>query len=139
MKRATAFYTLIYHFTWGTKDRLALITPEVEARLYPYIIGKCEQLGYRLYALNGTEDHIHLLVGLTPSMRVADIAKNLKGASSHYINKESGLETTLYWQDGYGVITLREADIPAVCKYIQNQRKHHQGDELDDRLEYKID
>jgi REP element-mobilizing transposase RayT len=97
MKRAGAFYQLVYHFSWSTKNRLPLILPEVEIRLYPYIGYKCKELGYRLHAVNGVEDHIHVLVSLTPSQLVADVAKNLKGASSHYINKESGLGATLYW------------------------------------------
>ena len=135
MKRAGAFYQLVYHFTWSTKHRLPLITPEVEARLYPYIGYKCRELGYRLHAVNGVEDHIHVLVSLTPSHVVADVAKNLKGASSHHINKESGLDTTLYWQDGYGVVTLRKSEIPKIVGYIMNQKQHHREGKLSDALE----
>jgi len=92
-------------------------------------------LGYFLYAVNGTEDHLHVLVSLTPSILVEDVAKNLKGASSHYINKESNLGEVLYWQDGYGVITVREAEIQRVVKYIKNQKEHHLGGDLSESLE----
>ncbi|MCC7352673.1 MAG: IS200/IS605 family transposase [Anaerolineae bacterium] len=135
MKRASAFHQLVYHFVWATKDRLPLVTPAVEARLCPYIGYKCKELGYTLHAVNGAQDHLHILVSLTPSMLVADVAKNLKGASSHYINKESGLGEILYWQDGYGVITLRESEIPKVVQYIQNQKRHHAQGNLSDILE----
>ncbi len=135
MKRASAFHQLVYHFTWSTKNRDPLITPEVEARLYPYIRYKCKSLGYRLHAIGGTEDHLHILVSLTPSQRVADVAWRLKGASSHYINKESGLDAVLYWQDGYGVVTLRQSEIPKVARYIHNQKKHHRENVLTDPLE----
>ena len=86
MKRAGAFYQLVYHFVWGTRHRQPLITAAVESKLYPYLSGKCAELGYRLHAANGVEDHIHVLIELTPSILVADVAKNLKGASSHFIN-----------------------------------------------------
>ncbi|HZY42028.1 MAG TPA: IS200/IS605 family transposase [Anaerolineae bacterium] len=135
MKRRSAFSQLIYHFVWATKNREPLITPEVEARLLPYIGAKCKELGYLLLAVNGTEDHTHVLVELLPTMLVADVAKNLKGASSHYINKQSGLKATLYWQDGYGVITLRKAEIPKVVRYIQNQKAHHRAGKLSEVLE----
>ena len=135
MKRVSAFYQLVYHFTWGTKNRLPLITPTVEERLFPYFGYKCKELGYVLYVVNGIQDHVHVLVSLTPSILVADVAKNLKGASSHYINKESGLGETLYWQDGYGVMTLRKAEIPNVVKYIHNQKEHHQTGKLSEILE----
>jgi hypothetical protein len=45
-------------------------------------------------------------------MVVKDVAKNLKGSSSHYLNKETDLGEVLYWQNGYGVITIREEEIP---------------------------
>ncbi|MBI5035282.1 MAG: transposase [Chloroflexi bacterium] len=93
------------------------------------------RLGYELYAVNGALEHLHVLTGLTPSILVADVAKNLKGATSHFINHESGLTDTLYWQDGYGVITLREAEIPKVAQYIQNQKLHHANGKLNDLFE----
>ncbi len=135
MKRRGAFYQLVYHFVWATKNRLPLITPTVEERLWPYIGSKCKELGYKLHAVNGTEDHIHILVELSPTATVADAAKNIKGASSHYINKESGLSETLYWQDGYGVVTLRQAEIPQVVRYIQRQKEHHRAGKLSEILE----
>ena len=135
VKRAGAFYQLVHHFTWSTKNRLPLITPEVETRLYPYMGSKCREWGYRLHAVNGVEDHLHVLVSLTPSHLVAEVAKNLKGASSHYINKESGLDAPLYWQDGYGVVTIREFEIPKVARYIMNQKEHHREGKLAEILE----
>ncbi len=61
MKRASAFYQLVYHFTWSTKNRAPMITPAVAARLYPYIQHKCKALGYRLHAIGGNYagDKIH--------------------------------------------------------------------------------
>jgi putative transposase len=134
MKRQSAFYQLVYHFAWATKRRLPLLTSTVEERLLPYIGYKCKELGYTLHAVNGASDHLHVLVELPPTMLPADVAKNLKGASSHYINK-SGLGETLYWQDGYGVITLRQAEIPKVARYIQRQKEHHRTGKLSGILE----
>ncbi len=135
MKRANAFYQLVYHFVWATKGRLPLLTPTVEARLLPYIAGKCRELGYILHAINGAENHLHLLLSLAPTMVVAEVAHNLKGASAHYINKESGLNESLYWQDGYAVLSLRQAEIPKVAKYIERQKEHHQTGKLSTILE----
>jgi len=135
MKRSSTYYKLVYHFIWRTKNHLPLLTPTIEARLFPYIGYKCKELGYFLHAIDGTEDHIHLLLSLTPSILVEDVAKNLKGASSHYINKETDLGEIFYWQDGYGVVTVREAEIPKVVKYIKRQKEHHLGGDLLDDLE----
>jgi putative transposase len=134
-KRRSAFSQLVYHFVWATKNRLPLITATIEERLWSYISYKCKELGYTLYAVNGIEDHMHVLVELAPTISPAEVAKNLKGASSHYINKESGLGDTLYWQDSYGVVTLRKAEIPKVVRYIQRQKEHHRAGKLSEILE----
>lgn len=134
MKRSGTFYQLVYHFTWGTKNRLPLLTPTVKSLLFPYISYKCKELRYVLHAINGTENHLHLLLSLTPSILVQDVAKNLKGASSHFINKESALGEVLYWQDGYGVVTIRAEEIPIVTKYILHQIEHHMDGELSESL-----
>ncbi|MBI4788734.1 MAG: IS200/IS605 family transposase [Chloroflexi bacterium] len=135
MKRTGVFYQLIYHFVWSTKNREPCLTATVEACLFPYISAKCQELGYTLYAVNGAWDHLHVLLGLTPSILVADVAKNLKGASSHFITHDSGLEETLYWQDGYGVMTIRQAEIPRVVRYIQNQKEYHRTGKMSELLE----
>ncbi len=135
MKRFGAFHQLVYHFVWATKGRLPLLTSTVEARLFPYLGSKCQELGYTLYAVNGAQNHLHVLLSLTPTMVVAEAAHNLKGASAHYINKESGLSETLYWQEGYAVITLRLTEIPRVAKYIERQKEHHQTGKLSAVLE----
>jgi putative transposase len=125
MKRHGVFHQLVFHFNWATKNREALLTPTVEARLIPYLASRCKEWKYELHAANGAENHFHVLVSLTPSMLIADVAKNLKGATSHYINKESGLNETLYWQDGYGVVSVRQKEIPAIAEYIRKQKEHH--------------
>lgn len=135
MKRAGVFYQLVYHFIWATKNREPLLTPAVEEKLFPYLSAKCKELGYELHAVNGASDHLHALIALTPTIPVSDVAKILKGASSHFINHESGLKDRLYWQDGYGVITLREAEIAKVIKYIEKQKEHHRTGKLSELLE----
>lgn len=139
MKRQGTFHQLYFHFVWATRNRLPIITPAIEKRLFPYIGLKCKEFGYILYAVNGIEDHVHVLVELTPAMLIADVAKNLKGASSHYINKESGLGEMLYWQDGYGVVSLRKAEVSKVVNYIQNQKEHHAVGRLSEVLERIIE
>lgn len=68
MKRLGAYYQLVYHFVWSTRNRLPLLTPPVEAKLLPYIAHKSKELGYQLHAVNGAENHLHFLVSLTLNM-----------------------------------------------------------------------
>lgn len=135
MKRAGVFYQLIYHYVWRTKNSEPYLTPAVEEKLFPYLRAKCRELDYTLYAINGARDHLHILLGLKPTVIVADAAKNSKGASSHFINHESNPSESLYWQDGYGVVTIRQAEIAKVAKYIERQKEHHCSGKLSNLLE----
>lgn len=50
------YWRHFYHIVWGTKQRLPLITPKVEAIIFPGIVEKATGSGAIVYALNGTTD-----------------------------------------------------------------------------------
>ena len=50
------------HCVFSTKERRKVIDQELEARLWPYIVGIARQNGFQIAAVGGVEDHIHLLV-----------------------------------------------------------------------------
>src|SRR6188472_782208 len=67
------FLQLYVHFVWATWDRLPLITPQAEARIYNCIAAKCHELKCDPIAIGGIEDHVHLLVRLAPTVAPATL------------------------------------------------------------------
>nr|NIT51817.1 IS200/IS605 family transposase [candidate division Zixibacteria bacterium]NIW43533.1 IS200/IS605 family transposase [Gammaproteobacteria bacterium]NIX54627.1 IS200/IS605 family transposase [candidate division Zixibacteria bacterium] len=61
-----AFHRLYFHLIWATKNREYLIQPNIEKRLYSYLVNKAAELGVYTYAINGWYDHIHLVVAIPP-------------------------------------------------------------------------
>lgn len=53
-----------YHIIFSTKDREPLITEAYQPRLYEYIGGIVRHQGGIALAINGMEDHVHLLAKL---------------------------------------------------------------------------
>lgn len=49
---------------FSTKDRVNLITPEIEDALFAYISGIVKGNNARLIIGNGTPNHIHLLMSI---------------------------------------------------------------------------
>ncbi len=86
----STYYELHYHFVWATKERLPLITHRVEVELYGHIRGKCTDLRVRVHALDGIEDHSHLVCSLPTTISIADFLQRVKGASSHFANELTG-------------------------------------------------
>jgi len=73
-----SYTNLLYHIIFSTKDRRPFITTEYQDRLYEYVGGTVRNLGGISLALNGTEDHLHLLAKLRPIVSLADVLRDLK-------------------------------------------------------------
>jgi putative transposase len=78
------------HLVWGTWDRLPLVTEALRPMIYRAIGAACAEMGAEVVALGGIEDHVHLLVHLPATVAVADLAKRVKGASSHLVTHAPG-------------------------------------------------
>jgi REP element-mobilizing transposase RayT len=123
------------HFVWGTWDRLPLITPEAEPRLYAAILAKCRELKCPVLALGGVEDHVHLLVRLHPSVSPAQLMRDVKGSSSHLISHEITPGGFFEWQGSYDAFAVEEDRLPTRVNYIRRQKEHHRDGTQDEILE----
>jgi len=119
------FAKLYYHFIWSTKERLPLIDPAFEPDLYRAIAAKVQKFDGFVHAIGGMQDHVHLAVSVPPKLAPASFIGEVKGNASHFINHVTRPGVAFYWQDEYGVLTFGEKNLPAVVRYIQNQKKHH--------------
>jgi len=121
-----SFYKIWIHIVFGTKNRLPLISSILENPLYGHLHNQLEELECKVEAINGMPDHIHILISMNPKRPIADIIKQLKGASSHWVNQQNIISEKFSWQTGYGVFSVSESQIAKVKAYILNQKKHHQ-------------
>ncbi|MFH1749221.1 MAG: IS200/IS605 family transposase [Planctomycetota bacterium] len=115
-----------YHAVFSTKQRAGLITPELEARLYPFIGGIVRDMRCTLLAINGMPDHVHLLVRYRPDLSHSELLQQVKGRSSKWINETVTRLGQFAWQEGYGGFTVSKSALPLVQEYIAAQKQHHQ-------------
>jgi REP element-mobilizing transposase RayT len=120
------FWRNYAHLVWTTKNRQLLINETVEPRLYAQIVSKAAELGCSVYAINGTADHVHLVLTIPPKHSVAEVVKTLKGASSHYVNQVlCPGEFDFQWQRGYGCFSMGQSQLPRAIAYVERQKEHH--------------
>ena len=119
------YCSLHYHATFSTKDRYPLITKDWRDKLHAYLGGILKNLDAVPLAIGGTEDHVHLLMGLRATHSVAGIMREVKGGSSQWVHSIVG-KKTFGWQPGYFGATVSPSHIEKVKQYILNQEKHHQ-------------
>jgi REP element-mobilizing transposase RayT len=121
-----AFWRLYYHFVWATKERNPIITADCEIKLHQYMIGKADALKCIVHAINGTEDHVHIIASIPPTLSISDFVKNIKGSSAHHMNHALlSSPKSFAWQAGYGVFSLGSKQLDQAITYVQNQKVHH--------------
>ncbi len=76
-----------------------------------------------------------MLAYIPPKVAVADAIGQIKGSSSYFVNNELAGDDVLYWQRGYGVITMSEDNFQKVDDYVKNQEEHHKDNTAWDQLE----
>lgn len=114
---------LLVHCIFSTKDRVDLIPPEIEARLYAYIGGICRGAESDLIGAGGTADHVHLLIKISKNVALSELMMVVKKDSSKWI-KTAGV-VRFGWQDGYAGLTVGQSQVAALHKYFARQKQHH--------------
>jgi putative transposase len=114
---------LFYHIVWSTKNRSFLIDHQAREIIFKSIIAKSKELGFSVLALNGVEDHVHLLVSSPPTIAPSFFIGQIKGVSSHLIRSLGRKE--FRWQKEYYIRAVSEEELSKVIGYIENQQKHH--------------
>lgn len=113
------------HAIWSVKDRQALIHPSIESQVHDYMRSQLSDLGCYVFAINGMPDHVHCLFLLNPLKALADVVKQVKGATSHWINANDIIPGKFAWQTGYAAYSVSESGMKQAQQYIRDQKQHH--------------
>jgi len=120
-----SFNKIWIHAIWSTKDRHPFIHSNVEHKIYHFISEQFREQGCPVSIINGMPDHLHCLFLLSPQKSIAEVIKQIKGSSSHYINQNNLIVDKFSWQTGYAAYSVSESVVDKVHNYIHNQKQHH--------------
>ncbi len=110
---------------FAVQNRDALLRDEIRIRVFEYMSGIVTQLKHKSIIINGTSNHVHILLGLNPLVSVSDTVHDVKRSSSLFINSEKLVSSRFSWQEGYGGFTYSRSQLGNVYDYIKNQELHH--------------
>lgn len=120
-------YSKIYiHIVFAVKGRENLLQKEWRGEVFKYIAGIIKEKGHKPIIVNGHRDHVHCFIGLTPSVAISDLVRDIKNNSSKFINEKKYINSKFHWQEGYGAFSYSHSQIKSVYDYILNQENHHQ-------------
>ena len=117
------FTNLLTHLVFSTKEREPLIRRDMRNELHAYLGGLTRELKGKAYGINGTSDHVHMLVSLPPNVCVSNAMRFIKANSSAWARDK--WKRLFAWQLGYGAFSVSKSNVPQILKYIANQESHH--------------
>lgn len=119
-------YTQNYvQIIFAVKNREAALSRNIRPRVFSYMSGIITSLKHKSIIVNGMADHVHILLGLHPSVSISDTVHDVKRSTSLFINKEKLCHGKFNWQEGYGSFTYSRSQLDRVYNYINCQEKHH--------------
>ena len=122
---ASTLTKLLVHITFSTKQREPLIPEAIEPNLYAFIGGICRRLESPLLAMNGTSNHVHMLVSQGKTIALSDLMLEVKRDSSKWIKEQGEGLRHFGWQDGYFGFSLGISAMAETKAYIAKQKVHH--------------
>jgi len=93
------------HIVFSVKGRQNLIIENKREEVQKYIAGILQKRNHKLLAIYVMPDHVHILIGLYPSQSISDLVKEVKMASTRYINENKWVLGKFSWQEGYGAFS----------------------------------
>ena len=128
----------LHHVIINTKDREMTLPLRYSDDLYRYIAKVIVEKKCVAYAINGIENHIHMFVGLHPTVCLADLVRDIKLSTSHMLKKNLSMYPSFRgWGAEYGSFSYSMRDKDMIVGYIAKQREHHQRQTFEE--EYRKD
>lgn len=115
----------LLHIVINTKYRSRTIELANKAELYKYITGIVKNRNSKVLQINGTDNHLHILLDLHPTVPLASLMQEVKQSTSRWM-KVCGLFPRFEcWGKEYFAFSVSPTAAEAVKRYIRNQERHH--------------
>ena len=122
---AGTFSQIYIQIVFAVQGRQNLLPKEWRDEVFKYMAGIIKNKGQKPIIVNGVGDHVHVFVGLKPSIALSDLVRDIKNNSSKFINDHAWVRGRFNWQEGYGAFSYSHSQIGDVYNYILNQEQHH--------------
>jgi REP element-mobilizing transposase RayT len=135
----SSYTDICCHIVFATKYRERVLVKPRREDLYRFVWGVINKRKCHLYRINGVEDHVHILTSLHPTVPLASLVKEIKTASSAWIQGEKVFPYFKHWQEGYGAFSVTPRDRADLIQYIRNQEQHHQSQSFLEELREMVE
>ena|SRR5688572_8987265 len=125
---------LFVHVIWTTQNRVPALKKPVRLVLFAFLQKHSEEKGIKVIAIQGVEDHIHVLLQLNPAQNLSQVVRSLKNDASVWLKDTNLLDTEPEWQPEYFAYTVSPSGVKQVIEFIANQEVYHKTKTLESEL-----
>ena len=129
-----SYTQLSYHIVLRTHRSGRTLVEAHERDLYNYMFGFNRNHEVVTYRIGGMSDHVHLLVGLPPTLAVSKYVQELKIATSKWLKENPDFPAFEGWTREYAAFTVSSEARVSVTWYIRGQKEHHRVVPLEEEL-----
>jgi len=132
LKRSTgSVYEINYHLVFHIKYERKVLVGEIMLRLKDILRKISQEKSFQILEMEIMPDHVHLLLSLPPTKRIAEVVKNLKGISSRTLFTEFPELRKIFrkghlWAPSYFVRTTGNVTMGTIRRYIREQKRKHE-------------
>ena len=131
----STYTQLLYQLIFGSKDHHPFLSSKNQDLLFGYIAGVLKKKSCHSYIVGGASNHIHIITHIHPTINMAYLIKDIKGASHALICRERTLFPCFPgWQAGYSAFTYHISSRDSLINYVKNQPEHHKIISFKDEL-----
>ena len=114
------------HLIFSTKERQPLLEdPDFQEEMFRMLSHHVKEAKCINASVGGQIDHVHLLVGISRTITIAQLVENVKTETSKWAKKTKRGDLAFAWQSGYGAFSVSHSLRDVVDEYIRNQAEHH--------------
>ncbi len=122
---AKTFTQIYIQYVFAVQGRETFMRDTFREEVFKYMAGIIREKKQKPIIVNGTSNHVHVFVGLKPTMLISDLVRDIKNNTTNFINSNRWLPGRFQWQEGYGAFLYGHSQLEQVYRYILNQERHH--------------
>ena len=115
----------LVHIAFATRYQAAVLLPEYRTTLYNYMRTYLAEKECGVLCIGGGDDHVHLLLEVGPTLRLATVVKDLKLSTWVLIRDRLKIKKFPGWKKGYLALSIDPKDQRLVTEYILLNHVYH--------------
>jgi len=117
---------LLIHAAWSTNNQKPQLNVNIRPEVFLHIAENAKKRAIEILDINGSADHLHVIIRLHPTQNLALVIHDIKGESANWINGKRLTNEYFGWQEGYVAVSISPSNKMVVKKYFVNHEAKHE-------------